>query len=215
MEPFTADCLCRGVGSVPVTGHDVVALDDDLARLVVVAFGPVGPHHLHLGVEVALARGARLADGHIGGCHAGGSACLGESVDLVDLDSHLHVLVDQRDRHGGGTAEEPPHRRLVVHGGVKRDPHGLQHGGNQKCIVDLLLGDQFPCLRGVERPHQDLGKTAVRGDDGRCERAHVEQRHRVQVAVTDGEVTADVQGGEGRELGVMGVHDALRQSGGA
>ena len=100
-----------------------------------------------------------------------------------------------------------------MHGRVECHAHRLQHCGDEERIVDPLLRDKLPGLRRVESPHQHLGESAVRGDDCGRQGPHVEEGHRVQVAVTDGEVAADVQGGEGGELGAVGVHHSLRQAG--
>ena len=160
-------------------------------------------------MEVALAGRARFADGNVGGGHAGRSARLGEAVHLMDVDAHLEVLMNERDRHGCSTTEEPAHALLVVLGGVVGDPHCLQHRGYKQRVVDALFGHQFPRLHRIERAHQNLSEAAIRGDHRRAQRTHMEQRHRVEIAVANAEITRGIEREQCGHLSVVRVHHTL------
>ena len=100
-------------------------------------------------------------------------------------------------------------------GWVVGDTHCLQHCGHKQSVVDAFFGHQFPRLRRIERAHQNLSETAVGGGHRWAQRTHMEQRHRVEVAVANAEVARGVEREQRRHLSVVRMHYALGQAGGS
>ena len=213
VQPAVDDRLGGRLGPVPVAEHHVGPRHQDLAVLARIAVGAVLADDAHVGVEERPAGRSGAGERVGAGDQTRGSAGLGESVHLMDLDPHRLVGLDQFERYRRGAAHHPAQPRAVVDVGVVDGEHVLEHHRHHEGDRDVLVLDLLPGIGGIERADDDERNAAVEAAEHRRECSDVEHRQGVEEPVLGLEVRCRHDRQDRPHDGVVGVHHTLGQAG--
>ena len=174
---------------VPVAGHHVRPLHDDLAYLVRIGLAAVGAHHPHVGEEDRLAGRPHLPFGVGRVEHRAARGRLGHAVGLLHRHAALEPGAQGRQGERGAGCADGAQGREVAGAESRLAGHRVEHRGDGEERGDPLLLDDGEGLRRVEPAHDHRAAAAQqRRVDRAVEPADVEQRREGERPLVAGEV---------------------------
>ena len=161
MKPPIHHRFFCGLGTIPVSHHDMRTRNENLTRLTGGGITTVRGHNTGLGKEEGTPRGAGLLDRIFSRNQTSGPTGFSETVDLLDLHAQIKIGLNQVDGNRSGSTHDPPQSAEIMLLGVEHRQHKLQHGRNHERRGDLFLPDQFPGLPRIKSLHDDQSRPCI------------------------------------------------------